>query len=74
MGLFCFGLLAVLLIIGFILQISSGESFSSPSRYDYNDDFDPFDPEKDPYANETLLAILEDEYDIIDWTGNGPGL
>jgi len=68
---FCFGLFIVIWIIGIIIGIASGGDSSRPS---YNDDFDPFDPEKNPYDNETLLAILEDEYDIIDWTGNGPGL
>jgi len=68
---FCFGLLIILWIIGIIIRVATGDD---SSQFSYNDDFDPFDPEKDPYANETLLAILEDEYDIIDWTGNGPGL
>ena len=68
---FCFGIFIILWIIGIIVEIVSGRSSSLSSD---NSNFDPFDPEKDPYGNETLLAILEDEYDVIDWTGNGPGL
>ena len=66
---FCFGLFIILWIIGIIAQIVSGKS-PSPSRY--NDDFDPFDPEEDPYDDETLLAILLMEDDDRD--DHGPEL
>lgn len=69
MGTFCFGAFIIMIILGII----GGILDKSPTP-GTNTDFDPFDPERDPYANETLLAILEDDNDIIDWTGNGPGL
>ncbi len=67
----CIGLFLVFWAIGIIIQIIDWVQNGTPSPTEYSPpDFD----EEDLYQSETLLAMLEDEFDIIDWTGNGPGL
>ena len=67
----CIGLFIVFWVLGIIFQIAEWVKHGTPSPTQYTTpDFD----EEDPYQSETLLAILEDDCDIIDWTGNGPGL